>query len=482
MRLLITAAILIAQFNLFGQEIAKCIEILGTDSIKFYFKAHGILVDKECADYYRIAKMSHDGYFFDGRSLDYYLSGQLTVDSRYSNNLIHGAYNSFYLNGQAKETGQYNDGQKVGEWKYWYENGQLKKVIVFSDQGFFLKELYKSNGKQLVVDGNGEYIETDLQPGITMKGEIRNGKQHGKWTIFNQLSGFKTGVELFENGKFIEGQNIAQAASFNEKYTDYPSSFIDLTKDLLDISRARKIDCTKYGRENRYRMARYNSKYTALPFYDYVYQNFDPPKFGHGYILAGFSINPSGELTNISIHSTLPDQSVTDQLISVLRSSEKWEPETLNGEAIEIAELFVFQFYNGTYKILTDTRNDYPPVEFGAQFNNGMDGLISLIGRETPLPKRFYEKGFNLSTSIAFHVDETGNCIADNSVFLDRVKVTDDELALYNALFEMFQKMNRQWKPATYNGTPVKHFFNGVLTIRDGKQKFRLFSHNWVLK
>jgi antitoxin component YwqK of YwqJK toxin-antitoxin module len=158
MRLLIIATILILQFNLFGQEIANCIEVLGTDSIKFYFKSHGILVDKECSDYYRIAKVNHDGYFFDGQSKDYYSSGQLAVECNYRNNLIHGNYVSFYSNGQIKENGQFSDGVKVGEWKYWYKNGQLKKTIIFNEQDYFLKELYRSNGKQLIVDGNGKYV------------------------------------------------------------------------------------------------------------------------------------------------------------------------------------------------------------------------------------------------------------------------------------------------------------------------------------
>jgi antitoxin component YwqK of YwqJK toxin-antitoxin module len=482
MRLLITAAILISQFNLFGQEIAKCIEILGTDSIKFYYKSNGILVDKECSDYYRIAKVNHEGYFFDGQSKDYYSFGQLAVDCHYINNQINGKYTAFYSNGQIKETGQFIEGFKVGELKYWHENGQLKKIIVFNEKDYFLKEFYKSNGKQLIVDGNGEYIETDLPPKTTMKGEIKNGKQHGKWTISDQVSGLKTGIEFFENGKFIEGQNIAQVQSFSEKYFDYPNLLIDLTEDLLDESYSKKIDCIRYYTSNKYQMARYNSHYTDLPFYDYLYQNFDPPKFENGYIVGGFTINRSGNLTNISLHSTLPDKSIEDQFITVLNSSEKWEPKTLNGEPIESTELFVFQFFNGTYKILGDSRNSLPPVEYSVQFIKGDDYLINLIESNTKLPNRFLVNGFNLATSISFHIDETGNCIVDNSVFIDRVKVSDDERTLYNALIEMFEKIDYQCKPATYNGNPTMQYFNGVFTIKDGKQKFRLFSNNWVLK
>lgn len=482
MRLLIIVILFFSWFNSRGQGIANSIEVLGADSLKFYFKSHGILVDKECSDFYRIAKVSHDGYFFHGHSKDYYSSGQLAVDCHYENNLMHGEYSSFYSNGQIKEKGRFNEGKKTGEWKYWYENGQLKKQIIFNGQYYFLDVLYKSNGKQLVVNGNGEFIDTDILPKTIMKGEIKEGKQHGKWMILNQVSGSKTAIEFFDNGKFIEGQNIAQVQSFSNKYSDYPNSLIDLTKDLLYESYSKKIDCMKYGPSSQYKMRRYNSQFTELPFYDYVYQNFDPQTLDTGYILAGFSIDQSGNLTKTSMHSTLGDKLVEEQLIAVLNSSDRWEPKTLNGKAIESTVLLVFQFYNGTYRILGDSRNGYPPVENNAQFNNGTEDFISLIESNANLPNRFLSKGFNLSASISFHVDENGNCVDDNSVFINRVKVTEDEQILYNALITMIKHTSEQWKPATYDGKPIKQHFNGVFTIRDGRPKFRLLSNNWVLK
>lgn len=481
MKLLIITTILFLQFNLFGQEIAGGIEILGNDSIKLYLKPHGVLVDKECADYYRIAKVNHDVYLFDGQSKDYYSSGQLAVDCYYQNNLLHGKYVSFYSNGQIKETGQFSRGLKVGDWKYWHKNGQLKKTIVFKEKDYFLREYYKRNGKQLIIDGNGKYRETYLPTKIMMEGEVKNGKQHGKWTISNKILGLKTGIEFFENGKFIEGKNIALIQDFSKKYFDFPKSFIDLTTDLLDAPSTTKTDCIKQRSSYTLVMARYNSKYGSLPFYDFVYQNFDPQQFDQGYILAGFTINQSGKLMNISTYSTLPDKSVTDKLILVLNSSEKWKPKVVNGEAIESTKLFVLQFYNGTYKILGDSRNDYPPVEYSSQFYKGFDYLVDLIESKTTLPSNFKDNGFNLSTSISFHVNKWGNCIIDNSVFINKVRVTDDERSLNNALNAMFKKMDGQWKPATYGGKPTRHYFTGTFNIKNGKTKFRLLSNNWVL-
>ena len=98
------------------------------------------------------------------------------------------------------------------------------------------------------------------------------------------------------------------------------------------------------------------------------------------------------------------------------------------------------------------------------------------------LPDRFLDKGFNLAASVSFHIDETGSCIFDKSVFENRVRVTDDELTLYNALVEEIKKQTDNGNQQHINGTPTKQYFNGIFTLREGKPKFRLLSNNWVLR
>src|SRR5262249_31540575 len=161
------------------------------------------------------------------------------------------------------EEGQFQEGRKIGQWRYFYQNGQLKKIIRFTEKDYFLKEFYKKNGKQLVVDGNGRFVESNILPTTELSGEIKNGKQHGEWTIRNEFSSSPTAVEFFDNGKFIEGQNIAIVKSFNDKYTDYPRSLIDLTKDQLYTSYRAKLDCTTRG---VFQLTRYNSQSSDLPF------------------------------------------------------------------------------------------------------------------------------------------------------------------------------------------------------------------------
>lgn len=465
----------------YGQVLANCVEVVGQDSLKFYFNSGGILVDKECADYYRLAKMNPAYYIFNGPSKDFYASGQLAVECFYSNNLYDREYTSYYSNGQLKERGQYKEGQKVGEWEYWYEDGQNEKRILFKPDGYYLKEFYKSNGKQLVVNGNGKFIGTDIVQHSIVKGPIKDGQQHGKWVIINKPTRVKTGVERFEEGTFIEGKSIAKIQPFEEKYFDFPLTSIDLTEDLLTGSYSNKVDCFKVGSSNSYQFKKYNGKYTALPFYDYLYQNFDPEKPLQGYILVGFTVDKTGVLTNTKIYSTLNDKLFEEKLLNVFQLSEKWEPKKHNGAPIESTEFFVFQFLNDTYRILNDSRNNYPSVEYGAAFNYGPDSLNSYILQSLEVPSHFFQKGFKAATSVSFQIDVKGNLIVDDSVFEGLIRVEKNDRLLYEAVAESLKKTTQQWKPATTNGTLTRHHFNGVFTIRDGEPKFRLFSNNWVV-
>jgi len=485
MRIFILLIIILLPCAASGQAIANCIEIIDSDSIKFYFKSHGILVDKECADYYRVVKMNSDAYVFNGLSADHYITGETAVECNYVNNVLNGQYSSYYQNGQTKEQGEFRNGQKTGEWKSWFDNGQLKKVIVFSAGDYYLREFYKRNGKQLVLNGDGKFNDDELISMTIVKGEIKNGKQHGKWTLYNRVSNSNTAIENFNNGKFIEGQNIAIVQSFNKKYYDNPESVVDLTTDLLNLSYTDKIGCINYGKSNAYRRKRYNSQNSALPFFDYIYMNFDPSKIISGYILVGFAVNKNGEINQISSYSTIKDKLVEDELIRIFSSSEKWEAETLNNNPIEITELFVFQFFDGNYKILNDSRNKFPlpmkTLEHGAKFKFGNDSLASYVISTLNLPMNYQAENFNLAACFEFQIDEKGNLIEEAGIFINRLRISDSERHLYNALSNAL-KGTGIWQPATVYDTPTRQYFNAVLNIKNGKPKLRLFSRNWVLE
>ncbi len=467
-------------FSLTAQVIGNCIEILGTDSIKLYYRNPGVLVDKECADYFRIAKINHDNYVFDGHSQDYYATGQLAIDCYYNNNFFNGHYNSYYPNGQIEQSGLYIDGQKNGEWNYWYENGLPKKTIIFSTDDYYIKEVCNRQGKKIVVDGNGVFQETGLIWSSTITGEVRQGKQHGKWIIHNNESDTNTSEELFNNGKFVAGQNIAENKDYNFKYSNNATSLFDLTNDLTGSYKT-KADCLPKDRHYTFHRNTYNSNYSSLRFYNYIYQNFDPDEIDKGYILAGFNIDTKGNLINANIYSTINNKKIEDSFTKVLNSCDRWTPASLNYRKYQSNRIIVVQFYNGSFKMLDDLRNDLPPVDCCAQYKNVQDSLKNLVENEIVLPQKFMDIDSRLATSISFSINQQGSVFFDDSIFYDGLAISKKERKLYEALKEVVQKTDGKWSPASYNNQVMEQHFIGVFNINNGVSKFRLFSHNPVI-
>jgi antitoxin component YwqK of YwqJK toxin-antitoxin module len=467
-----------------AQEIARCIEVLGDNNFKFYFRMDGRLVSKECADYYRIAKLNPKSYVFNGPSRDYYSTGEIAVESNYLNSVLNGPFRGYYDNGQVKEQGEIVKGTKLGRWKYWYENGQVKKVISFHQNGDYeLEESYAENGEAMVVNGNGKFEATDLYPEMKISGEIKNGRQHGRWVIYNQAWRAKTAVEQFENGKFIKGLNVSKIGS-PTKYTGQARTLVDLTNDLLGFGYWDKLQCSLYG-ANNYEWKKYNSEALFYSFIDHIYQDFEPARPVTGYTLMGFTIDVNGRLTKLTDYSTIADSVIERELREVFLSSGTWIPDKLHNIPIESSELFIFQFTEGAYRILNDGRNEYPSMEVlqkSAKYTFGEDSLINAITSCLKLPPEFYDKKFNLSAPLEFHIGKTGNIIANVGAFLDaRIKVSENEKILNRALAEAFVCAG-SWQPAMTNNTPQIHYFFSVINIKNGTPHIRLFSRNWVLE
>ncbi|HEY9046945.1 MAG TPA: hypothetical protein VIN08_13670 [Ohtaekwangia sp.] len=356
MRIILLALILLTSFNLRAQRIADYINVVGKDSLRLNFKDYGILTGFECATYYRVAKMNPVIFAFNGYSKDYYASGKLAVECSYVNNVLHGFFKSYYENGKTKEQGQVVNGQKKGEWRYWFQNGQLKKVISFDSSGYYVKEAYKKNGKQTIANGNGEFSYDDLVPNMLVEGEIKNGKQHGKWILHSTIYNRKTAIELFENGKFIEGESLAMNKIFNTTYRDYPATTVDMTIDLLDPGYYGKEECVrKIDRSGFMDHRKFNRGYYKS-FNEYIYDKFDAPNIRMGYIIIGCVINEKGEVKDIDMYSTIKSEIVEKKLYDLFLNSDKWDPEIRNGRAIAVSELYIIQFLNGEYKILEETR------------------------------------------------------------------------------------------------------------------------------
>lgn len=177
------------------------------------------------------------------------------VITNYSQKSIRYVVTDFYKNGRKKMTGATLDRdvlKKDGEFIYYYKNGAKEAVINYSDDHKSGKEInwyenqskksekqnlwdpktktsqtlilnfWNTNKEQIVVDGNGEYENTDKS--VTEKGTIKNGLKQGVWQG-NDTALKITFTENYDKGILISGisqdeNNIKTSyTSLNKKQT-----------------------------------------------------------------------------------------------------------------------------------------------------------------------------------------------------------------------------------------------------------------------
>jgi len=177
------------------------------------------------------------------------------VITNYSQKSVRYVVTDFYKNGRKKMTGSTLDKdilKKDGQFIYYYKNGGKESVVDYSDDHKNGKEInwYENQNKkwekqhlwdpktkksqtfilnfwdldknQTVVDGNGEYEETDKF--VTQKGVVKYGLKQGVWKG-NDIAGKTTFTDNYNMGILISGVSTDENnvkfsySSLNEKQT-----------------------------------------------------------------------------------------------------------------------------------------------------------------------------------------------------------------------------------------------------------------------
>lgn len=175
------------------------------------------------------------------------------VITNYSQKSVRYVVTDFYKNGRKKMTGTTLDKdilKKDGQFIYYYKNGAKESVVDYSEDHKNGKEInwYENQSKkwekqhswdpktkksqtlilnfwdpdknQTVVDGNGEYEETDKF--TTQKGVIKDGLKQGVWQGSDLLHK-TTFIDNYDRGVLISGVSTDQNnimfsySSLNEK-------------------------------------------------------------------------------------------------------------------------------------------------------------------------------------------------------------------------------------------------------------------------
>ena len=177
------------------------------------------------------------------------------VITNYSQKSVRYVVTDFYKNGRKKMTGATLDRdflKKDGEFIYYYKNGAKESVVNYSEDHKSGKEInwyenqskksekrnlwdpkkktsqtlilnyWDENNNQTVIDGNGEYEETDKF--VTQKGTLKDGLKQGVWTGNDALRKISF-TDNYDQGILISGFSIDENniklsySSLNEKQT-----------------------------------------------------------------------------------------------------------------------------------------------------------------------------------------------------------------------------------------------------------------------
>ncbi len=228
-----------------------------SDSIRFVKGRRNGLMKSYFAD----GKLKSEGRMENdlrqGKWVTYYESGKVQYKIVYKDDLIHGDYFYYHPNGQLGEhfvfesgrctnlleqyaadgsplvkngngnyrsmtdeavyngSGPIKNGKAFGQWELFANSTKISLKATFVDTSFIINEVMYG-AKAIVKNGNGQYRDYAIDgKTILIKGEIREGRRHGKWTTYfedgtlseeiNYDNGTLTGRYL---SKYVDGTNM----------------------------------------------------------------------------------------------------------------------------------------------------------------------------------------------------------------------------------------------------------------------------------
>jgi antitoxin component YwqK of YwqJK toxin-antitoxin module len=139
--------------------------------------------------------------------LDYGAEGNLTIVNSWSDTgkpeVINGngTYDTHYPNGQVDQTGLVKDRKRVGIWKSFYQDGSKKEVGHYAGDVYLFDSVWSPDGKILVQDGEGTYVNYTPDNNIIETGKISHGLREGKWTVHYPESESIMSTTQFTNGE-----------------------------------------------------------------------------------------------------------------------------------------------------------------------------------------------------------------------------------------------------------------------------------------
>ncbi len=109
--------------------------------------------------------------------IEKYGNGKIRSVHEVVNNVPDGKMTLYYMNGQVEYEGEMTSGRNSGIHKQYYESGKIRAILEFNNSGGLRNcNYWGEDGKHMVIDGNGTYI--NYYPDGTKETQItyRNSK------------------------------------------------------------------------------------------------------------------------------------------------------------------------------------------------------------------------------------------------------------------------------------------------------------------
>jgi TonB family protein len=337
------------------------------EQLSFFYNSNWELTSKENSKFYRKAEFNVNELIFSGKVYDYDTDGNLLMQGYYTGNKKNGEFSFFYPKGNLESKGEYKNNKRYGKWIYYYENGNLRQEVVFSDDGnrhnFSVVNFFDRSGKQLVVDGNGKWINDSIPETFThygtpnrLEGKFVNGLKHGAFALFNYKAKRIVHSERFRKGVLVDSKFYSPAAKtyiygsieFLNKIPDkYRIKFLNTEKYKLDTSvhktrseyadiyalmKILKIDTIVKNRNAGY-------EYGDYSLLEFIAQNIRFPEKAiaekrSGIVYVSICIDEKGIANSYEILKGVCDE-LDNEALRVARLINNWLPKIVDGVPVE---------------------------------------------------------------------------------------------------------------------------------------------------
>lgn len=264
---------------------------------------------RDSADYLRIVKEPEQGSNLYAVN-EHYLDGtskSMGYSSKIDPPVYEGQYISYYKNGKKKMVASYKKGKLIDTAYSYYPNGKLYTIIGYSATAKYIKSVKDSTGKDLVVDGNGEFGSYDSEfTRVAERGKIKNGLYDGEW-IGEAGKSSAAYKEIYVDGKLISGES-----------RDKDGTVYQYTKSIVEPQFKKGMDA----------------------FYTYLIKTIRYPEQCYrsgiqGKVLLSFTVMKDGSIESIRVMNEV-HPALAAEAVRVVKASPLWEPGSLRGKPANV--------------------------------------------------------------------------------------------------------------------------------------------------